>query len=349
MAETRQWQLASRPVGEPTAENFELVTVDRPEPGDGEVLVETLYQSVDPYMRGRMRDVESYAEPWNVGEPMQAGIVGEVLESEADEFAEGDVVTGDLLWAEHAVADADELQPVNPDLGPVSTALGVLGMPGVTAFWGLLDVGDPNPGDTVVVSAAAGAVGSVVGQLARISGARVVGTAGSEQKVEWLTEELGFDAAINYKETDDLGSAVAEACPDGIDVYFDNVGGPITDAVWPRLNVHARVAVCGQIALYNETEVPTGPRKLAKLIETRAKVEDCSSATIRIGGARRSSASRRSFRKTNSATARTSSKASKMPRRVPRPVRGREHRQATGQGRRARRLNGSCRGSVLRF
>ncbi|QLK24747.1 NADP-dependent oxidoreductase [Natrinema zhouii] len=273
MATTRQWQLASRPVGEPTAENFDLVTVDRPEPDDGEVLVKTLYQSVDPYMRGRMRDAESYAEPWDVGDPMEAGVVGEVLESEADEFAAGDVVTGNLLWAEHAVADADELQPVNPDLGPISTALGVLGMPGVTAFWGLLDVGDPNPGDTVVVSAAAGAVGSVVGQLARISGARVVGTAGSDEKTEWLTEELGFDAAINYKETDDLGSAMAEACPDGIDVYFDNVGGPITDAVWPRLNVHSRVAVCGQIALYNETEVPTGPRKLAKLIETRAKVE----------------------------------------------------------------------------
>ncbi|WP_254522067.1 NADP-dependent oxidoreductase [Natrinema caseinilyticum] len=273
MAETRQWQLASRPVGEPTMENFELVTVDRPEPGHDEVLVETLYQSVDPYMRGRMRDAESYAEPWDVGDPMKAGVVGEVVASNADEFEAGDVVTGDLLWAEHAVADADELQRVNPDLGPISTALGVLGMPGVTAYWGLLDVGDPNPGDTVVVSAAAGAVGSVVGQLARINGTRVVGTAGSEEKVDWLTDELGFDAAINYKQTDDLSTAVAEACPDGVDVYFDNVGGPITDAVWPQLNDFARVAVCGQIALYNATEVPTGPRKLAQLIQTRAKVE----------------------------------------------------------------------------
>ncbi|THE64662.1 NADP-dependent oxidoreductase [Salinadaptatus halalkaliphilus] len=273
MPATKQWQLASRPVGEPTHDNFELVTVDRPEPGHGEVLVETLYQSVDPYMRGRMRDAESYADPWNVGEPMKAGIVGEVLESNADDIAAGDIVTGDGLWAEHAAIDADDLRTVDPELGPVSTALGVLGMPGATAYFGLLEVGQPKPGDTVVVSAAAGAVGSVVGQLARINGARVVGTAGSDEKIDWLTDDLGFDAAINYKETDDLGSAVAEACPGGVDVYFDNVGGEITDAVWPLLNEHARVPVCGQIALYNATELPTGPRKLTKLIETRARVE----------------------------------------------------------------------------
>ncbi|AHF98432.1 NADP-dependent oxidoreductase [Halostagnicola larsenii XH-48] len=273
MATTRQWHLANRPVGEPTHDAFELVTVDRPEPEQGEVLVETRYQSVDPYMRGRMRDAESYAEPWDVGEPMKAGVVGEVLESNYEGLEAGDIVTGDLLWAEHAVAHGDELRQVNPDLAPVSTALGVLGMPGVTAYFGLLDVGEPKPGDTVVVSAAAGAVGSVVGQLARIAGARVVGTAGSDEKIDWLTDDLGFDAAINYRETDDLGAALDETCPDGIDVYFDNVGGPITDAVWPRLNLRARVAVCGQIALYNETDVPTGPRKLATLIEKRARVE----------------------------------------------------------------------------
>ncbi|SDR26356.1 NADP-dependent oxidoreductase [Natronobacterium texcoconense] len=273
MAQTRQWRLASRPVGEPTHDNFELVTVDRPEPGPNEILVKTLYQSVDPYMRGRMRDAESYAEPWDVGDPMQASVVGEVLESNSAAFDEGDIVTGELLWAEHAVADAGDLQEVNPDHGPISTALGVLGMPGVTAYWGLNDVCEPMPGDTVVVSAAAGAVGSVVGQLAKLSGARVVGTAGSEAKVDWLTDDLGFDAAINYRETDDLSGAIDDACPDGVDCYFDNVGGPITDAVWPRLNVDARVAVCGQIALYNATDVPTGPRKLAKLIESRATVE----------------------------------------------------------------------------
>ncbi|AGB36059.1 NADP-dependent oxidoreductase [Natronococcus occultus] len=273
MAETRQWRLASRPSGEPTRENFELVTVARPTPGDGEVLVRTLYQSVDPYMRGRMRDADSYAEPWDVGEPMRAGVVGEVIESNDDGFESGDVVTGELPWAEHAVADGEELRRVDPDRGPISTALGVLGMPGVTAYFGMTDVAEPKPGDTVVVSAAAGAVGSVAGQLARLSGARVVGTAGSDEKIDWLTDELGFDAAINYRTTDDLPGAVAEACPDGVDVYFDNVGGPITDAVWPLLNVRSRVAVCGQIALYNATEIPTGPRKLAKLIESRARVE----------------------------------------------------------------------------
>jgi NADPH:quinone reductase len=273
MAETRQWRLASRPDGEPTRENFELVAAPRPAPESGQVLVRTLYQSVDPYMRGRMRDAESYAEPWDVSEPMRAGVVGDVIESNHDGFEPGDVVTGELLWAEHAVVDGDELRRVDPEHGPVSAALGVLGMPGVTAYFGMTDVVDPNPGDTVVVSAAAGAVGSVAGQLARLSGARVVGTAGSDEKTAWLTDELGFDAAINYRTTDDLSAAVAEACPDGVDGYFDNVGGPITDAVWPLLAVRSRVAVCGQIALYNATELPTGPRKLGKLIESRARVE----------------------------------------------------------------------------
>ncbi len=273
MATTRQWLLASRPVGEPTHDDFELVTTDRSEPGHDEVLVRTLYMSVDPYMRGRMRDAESYAEPWDVGEPMRAGIVGEVVASNHDAYESGDVVTGEGLWAEHAVIDGDELRPVDPDLAPISTAVGVMGMPGVTAYYGMTEVVDPDPGDTVVVSAAAGAVGSVTGQLARLAGARVVGTAGSDTKVDWITEDLGYDAGINYAETDDLASAIAAACPDGIDGYFDNVGGEITDAVWPQLNEFANVAICGQIALYNEEGVPTGPRKLGQLITKRATVE----------------------------------------------------------------------------
>lgn len=271
MSTNRQWVLDSRPSGEPTMENFELVEVEVPEPGPHEVLVRTTYMSVDPYMRGRMRDAESYAEPWGVGEPMQAGVVGEVVESNHPDFEAGDVVTGELLWADYAVAEGRDLREVNPEHGPISTALGVLGMPGVTAYFGTTDVAEPDPGDTVVVSAAAGAVGSVVGQIAALSGCRVVGIAGADEKIEWL-ESVGFDTGINYTE-EDVAAALREACPDGIDVYFDNVGGPVTDAVWPLLNVRARVAVCGQISLYNATEIPTGPRKLGKLIETRARVE----------------------------------------------------------------------------
>lgn len=270
---TRQWQLASRPTGEPSDENFELATVDMPRPDDGEVLFQTLYLSVDPYMRGRMRDAESYAEPWDVGAPMQAGVVGEVVDSRHDDFEVGDVVTGNVLWAEHAVANGDELRKVNPDLAPVSTALGVLGMPGVTGFFGMTDVAEPVPGDAVVVSAAAGAVGSVAGQIASLAGARVVGIAGSDRKCAWLTDDLGFDAAVNYKDTEDMHETLSEVCPEGVDIYFDNVGGEITDAVWQLLNVDARVTVCGQISLYNATEQPTGPRKLAQLIQTRARVQ----------------------------------------------------------------------------
>ncbi|RNJ26224.1 NADP-dependent oxidoreductase [Halosegnis longus] len=270
--ETRQWTLASRPTGEPTIENFELQSVELDDPGQGEVLVHTLYQSVDPYMRGRMRDAESYADPWEVGDPMRAAVVGEVVESAHPQFEQGDVVQAEEgLWAEHAVLDGDSLRPARTGAAPVSTALGVLGMPGVTGYWGILDVGSPQPGDTVVVSAAAGAVGSVVGQVAKLGGCDVVGIAGADEKLEWLTEDLGFDAAINYK-TENVHKRLREET-DGVDVYFDNVGGEVTDAVWDLLNVRARVVVCGQIALYNATEVPTGPRKLAKLIETRATVE----------------------------------------------------------------------------
>ncbi|MFD1586549.1 NADP-dependent oxidoreductase [Halorientalis brevis] len=269
----REWILASRPTGEPTMENFELVENEVPEPGPGEVLVETRYLSVDPYMRGRMRDAESYAEPWAVGDVMKAAVVGDVVESNHGDFAAGDVVTGELRWADYATADGDALQPVDPDLAPVSTALGVLGMPGRTAYFGLLDVAEPKPGDTVLVSGAAGAVGSVVGQIAKRNGCRVVGIAGADEKTDWLTDDLGFDAAINYKTADDLHQAVAEACPEGIDVYYDNVGGEITDAAFANLNEFARVAVCGQISLYNATEQPTGPRKLTTLVQKKARVE----------------------------------------------------------------------------
>jgi NADPH-dependent curcumin reductase CurA len=268
----RQWTLASRPEGEPTMENFELVESPMPEPGPREVLVRTVYMSVDPGMRWRMNDEESYAEPWNVDEAMQTNLVGEVVESNHPEFAPGDYVQGSLVWAEYATANGDDLVAVDPDAAPISTALGVAGMPGLTAYFGMLDVGDPTPGDTVVVSGAAGAVGSVAGQLADLAGANVVGIAGTDEKCAWLTNELGFDAAINYK-TEDVPEALAKACPDGVDVYFDNVGGDITDAVFELLNTHATVSVCGQISLYNATDVPVGPRKLSDAVRNRIRIE----------------------------------------------------------------------------
>ncbi|ELZ97007.1 oxidoreductase [Haloferax mucosum ATCC BAA-1512] len=269
----RTWYFAERPTGEPDADCFDLRETDRPEPNPGELVVRVNYLSVDPYMRGRMRDTESYAEPWDVGDVLKGGVVGEVVESESEQYDVGDFVTGEGTWADYSVMDADDVAPVDPTVADLPAYLGVLGMPGRTAYFGLLDVGEPTPGDTVVVSGAAGAVGSVVGQIAKLNGCRVVGFAGSDEKTDWLTDDLGFDAAINYKTTDDYRAALDEAAPDGVDVYFDNVGGPITDAVFTKLNLDARVAVCGQIAHYNDEEVPMGPRKLPMLIAPRAKVQ----------------------------------------------------------------------------
>jgi NADPH-dependent curcumin reductase CurA len=274
MADTnRQFRLADRPEGTPDRDVFELVETDVPEPGPGEVLVETLYLSVDPYMRGRMDGRSGYAEGWAVGDPLEAGVVGEVVDTNGADFESGDVVVGRLQWADYATAPDTDLRAVDPDLAPVSTALGVLGMPGRTAYFGTLDVAEPRPGDTFVVTGAAGAVGSVAGQVASMAGARVVGFAGSDEKVRVVEETFGFDRCLNYETTDDYRAALADAVPGGVDAYFDNVGGPITDAVFSRLNVDARVAVCGQIAHYNAEETPTGPRKLRHLIGTRARVE----------------------------------------------------------------------------
>jgi len=274
MRETnREWVLARRPEGEPEMDSFELRERDVPKPEQGEVLVRVRYLSVDPYMRGRMRDSESYAAPWDVGDPMSGAVVGEVVDSESEAYEAGEFVTGNGTWADYSVLDGDSVTAVDRNVADLPAHLGVLGMPGRTAYFGLLDVGEPTPGDTVAVSGAAGAVGSIVGQIAKLNGCRVVGFAGSDEKVAWLTDDLGFDAAINYEAVDDYGAALDDAAPGGVDVYFDNVGGPITDAVFTRLNLDARVAVCGQIAHYNDESVPTGPRKLPQLIATRANVE----------------------------------------------------------------------------
>ncbi|KSU61503.1 NADP-dependent oxidoreductase [[Bacillus] enclensis] len=266
----QQIQLVSRPEGMPEESDFLYKKVDVPHPSQGEVLIKTLYLSVDPYMRGRMSDAKSYVEPFALNEALSGGVVGEVMESKSEQFKQGDFVVGMLPWQEYSLAGEKEVRSIDPDAAPLSTHLSVLGLTGLTAYFGLLDIGQPKAGETVVVSGAAGAVGSVVGQIAKIKGARVVGIAGSEEKVNYLKETLGFDEAINYKETDDIYSTLKEACPDGVDVYFENVGGEIGDAAISLLNKHGRVPVCGAISSYNKTERDLGPRVQSKLIKSSA-------------------------------------------------------------------------------
>jgi NADPH-dependent curcumin reductase CurA len=220
-----------------------------------------------------MSDAPSYAKPVQIGEVMIGEIVGKVIESHHPEFKEGEIIAGYLGWQEYAVSDGKGLRKVDPTLAPISTALGVLGMPGMTAYFGLLDLGKPQPGETVFVSGAAGAVGSIVGQIAKIKGCRVVGSAGDDTKIDFLIKELGFDAAFNYKTVSDYYEKLKELCPNGIDIYFDNVGGPLTDAVFRWINVKARIVICGQIHDYNLEKPELGPRFLRQLIIKRARVE----------------------------------------------------------------------------
>lgn len=258
--------LASRPHGEPTADNFRLEAAPIPEPADGEVLLRTIYLSLDPYMRGRMNDAKSYAAPQELDAVMQGGTVAEVVESRDESLQPGDLVLSHLGWQAYGVQPARHVRKLDPERAPISTAVGVLGMPGFTAYAGLLEIGRPQPGETVVVAAAAGPVGSAVGQIARIKGARAVGIAGGPEKVAWLTE-LGFGVALDHRSPtfkDDLRAAV----PDGIDVYFENVGGQVWDAVLPRLNTYARVPVCGLVAHYNDTELPAGPDRSPRLMQS---------------------------------------------------------------------------------
>ncbi len=269
----RQITLAARPQGFPKDSDFQLVESPIPEPGDGQFLVGCEYLSVDPYMRGRMNDAKSYAEPVKIGEVMGGECVGKILKSNHPKFAEGSYVSGMFGWQEYAVSDGTGgVRRIDPDVAPVSTALHVLGMPGMTAYFGLLDVCKAKAGDTVFVTGAAGAVGSVVGQIAKIKGCRVYGTAGSDEKIKYITE-LGYDGGFNYKTTKNPLSDIGKLCPDGIDCFFDNTGGPISDAVFPLLNEHAHVGICGQISMYNATEVPMGPRLLGHLIVKRATVQ----------------------------------------------------------------------------
>jgi NADPH-dependent curcumin reductase CurA len=268
----RQIVLAARPVGLPKPEDFRLVETPVPEPGPGEMLVRARWLSLDPYMRGRMSDAPSYARPVAIGEVMVGAVVGEVVRSSHPDFAAGDVVEERLGWQEYAISRGREARKVDPTLAPISTALGILGMPGLTAYFGLLEVGRPRPGETVVVSAAAGAVGAVVGQIAKIGGCRAVGLAGSKAKVDYLVGELGFDAGIDYK-TADLHAALAAACPRGVDVYFDNVGGRITETLSRHVNPFARVAVCGLISQYNLEKPELAPRNERFVLVNRVRIQ----------------------------------------------------------------------------
>ncbi len=256
----RRIVLASRPAGKPTPDNFRLEETAVPTPSDGQVLLGIRYLSLDPYMRGRMSAARSYAKPVDVGAVMEGGTVGQVLASRHPDYAAGDLVLSHSGWQTHAVAEGSTLRKLDPAAAPVSTALGVLGMPGFTAYAGLLTIGRPKPGETVVVAAASGPVGSAVGQIARIHGARAVGIAGGVDKCAFV-RELGFDAAVDHR-APDFAAQLAAACPKGIDVYFENVGGAVWDAVFPLLNEFARIPVCGLIAQYNATGDFPGPDRL---------------------------------------------------------------------------------------
>ena len=266
---TQQIVLASRPKGIPTAANFRFENIELPEIQEGEVLLKGMYYSVDPYMRGRMNDAKSYAAPFDIDKAIAGGVVAKVTASKSAIFKPGDIVLGNLPWQEQIVVSEKMIQKIDTAIAPPSYYLGILGMTGLTAFFGLMDIGKPKPGETVVVSGAAGAVGVVVGQIAKIQGCRVIGIAGSDEKINLLKNEFGFDEAINYNTTSNLKAAIAALCPNGVDIYFDNVGGDISDAVVANINFHARIPLCGQISLYNSTEQPVGPR-LQPMLLTRS-------------------------------------------------------------------------------
>lgn len=263
----RRTILNSRPVGPPTADNLQLEETQTPTPADGQVLLRILYLSLDPYMRGRMSDVASYAPPVALGEVMIGGTIARVETSLHPDYRPGDLVLSYSGWQDYALSDGSDLTKLDQQMTHPSLALGVLGMPGFTAYMGLLDIGRPESSETVVVAAASGAVGSVVGQIAKLKGCRVVGVAGGAEKCRFVTEELGFDACLD-RHGNDLSQELAEACPEGIDVYFENVGGAVFDAVLPLLNVGARIPVCGLIAHYNDTALPDGPDRLGLLTRT---------------------------------------------------------------------------------
>lgn len=267
-----QIKLAARPANYPTESDFNLVESPVPDPREDEVLVRALWLSLDPYQRGRMRANHTYTTPMELGQVIVGGFVGRIIQSRTPAFNVGEIVEGPLGWQEYGVSDGSNLRRVDPDLGPLSTALGVLGMPGMTAYFGFLEVGQPRPGDTVVISVASGAVGQMVGQISKNMGCHTVGIAGTAEKIDYIKDDLGFDAGINYK-TENVDAALSKVCPVGVDVYFDNVGGEITDAVFDHLYAGARISICGSISQYNQDEPEPGPRKMGLLVGKQARAE----------------------------------------------------------------------------
>jgi NADPH-dependent curcumin reductase CurA len=270
---SQEIHLKSRPIGLPTAENFALATVSLPGPDSGQVLVRNIYLSVDPYMRGRMVDRKSYTPPFRLDEALSGGCVGQVVQSNGGPFQVGDYVLGMQGWREYYLSDGKGLTCIDPALTPIQAFLGVVGMPGMTAYVGLLDIGQPKAGETVYVSAAAGAVGAIVGQIAKCKGCRVVGSTGADDKVAWLLNKAKFDAAFNYKKVDNLRTELANHCPNGVDVYFDNVGGDHLEAAIDRMNNFGRIVACGMIAQYNATEASPAPRNLGSMGGKRLRMQ----------------------------------------------------------------------------
>jgi NADPH-dependent curcumin reductase CurA len=270
---SREIRLRRRPTGTPDEDDFASATVPIPELRPGELLVRNIYMSVDPYMRGRMNAGESYTPPFEIGEPLTGGAVGQVVAALNGRFQVGDYVTSMFGWREYFVSDGRGLTRIDPRVAPIQAYLGVLGMPGLTAYVGLLDIGRLQTGETVFVSAAAGAVGAVACQIAKIKGCRVIGSAGSPAKVAWLLDEAGVDAAFNYREVTDLAAELGRHCPQGIDVYFENVGGAHLEAALQHMNTSGRIAVCGMISQYNATAPAPGPRNLALVIGKRLTLQ----------------------------------------------------------------------------
>ena len=268
----KQWRLKARPIGEPSADTWDYTESEIPAIKEGQLLIKIEYISLDPAMRGWLNDAKSYIEPVQIGDVMRAGTVGKVVESKLDGFVAGDYVCGHNGVQSYAVSDGNGLYKVDPNLAPLPYYLGVLGMPGMTGYFGLLKTGQPKAGETVVVSGAAGAVGGLVGQIAKIKGCRVVGIAGGPEKCKFLVDELGFDAAVDYK-NENVKKALKEACPKGVDVYFDNVGGDILDDVLTQINLHARIVICGAISQYNNTTAVKGPSNYLALLVNRARME----------------------------------------------------------------------------